>query len=360
MLPALLGGVLKGEMRSSSDLAGSKLALGFATVSIDCGFEGIFGLPARLTGGGMGGADAVGRSFLRGSPDTLEPVAVAESGFASGPGVPFLLPNFQGFDTTGGEGESSAAWDVGRDGRGERMGGVILAGGDLGDWTVTLGGERVRERVGDLGGEKATMDVGRGLGLLHGARSVDDRGVGLPLPLSSLTLGEVRPMWSLGMSSDMRPSVLRLSSDTARRSAGPGERWRGVAGAGAALFALRRFSNCALREDTGFYAVLVSMSTEMFAALAPVTYDGLGLVRIIRCIHGGFRVRSSWSASTGRGPAALHRPPWSCSHWAPGGGAGGAELGAAVMRGGSWEGAVRVWSADGVQTESDLARVCPG
>lgn len=253
-LPALLGGVLKGETRSSSDFAaGSKLALGFAVISSGCGLLKIFGFPARLTGGGIGGADAVGRSFLRGSPDMLEPVAVAESGFASKPGVPFLLVTLNGFDTTGGEGEPRAACDFGREGRGERMGGVMLAGGDLGDCTVTLGGDRVRERAGDLGGEKATIDVGRGLEWLHGARSVDERGVGFPFPLRSVTLGDVRSMRSLGMSSDMRPSVLRWSSDTARRSAGPGERWRGVAGAAGALFALRRFSNWARREETGFY-----------------------------------------------------------------------------------------------------------
>ena len=258
-LPALLGGVLKGEMRSSSDLAaGSRLTLGFATVSTDCGLVAIFGFPARLTGGGIGGADAVGRSFLRGSPEILEPVAVAESGFASRPGVPFLLAILNGLDSTGGEGESSAACEVGREGRGERIGGVLLAGGDLGDCTVTLGGDCVRDRVGDLGGEKATMDVGRGLGLVHGARSVEERGVGLPVPLKPATLGEDLSMWSLGMSSEMRPSVLRWSSDTARRSAGAGEGWRGVAGAAGAagaLFALRRFSNWARREETGFCEV---------------------------------------------------------------------------------------------------------
>lgn len=108
-LPALLGGVLKGEMRSSSDLAaGSKLALGFAMVSTCAGLVGIFGFPARLTGGGIGGAEAVGLSFLlRGSPDVLEPVAVAERDLTSGPGVPFLLVILKGF--AGGEGESSAA-----------------------------------------------------------------------------------------------------------------------------------------------------------------------------------------------------------------------------------------------------------
>lgn len=183
-LPALLGGVLKGEMRSSSDFAaGSRLARGRVGVSTDCGLLAILGFPARLTGGGIGGAEAVGRSFFRGSPETLEPVAVAERGFASGPGVPFLLAILKGlepFEEAAGDGESRAACDFGRDGRGERMGGVMFAGGDRGDWTVTLGGERVRERVGDLGGEKATMDVGRGLGLLQGARSVDERGVGLP------------------------------------------------------------------------------------------------------------------------------------------------------------------------------------
>lgn len=250
MLPALLGGVLNGEMRSSSDLAGSRLALGFvAAMSTGCGFAAILGFPARLTGGG---AEDTGRSFLRDSPDMLEPVNAAESGFASGPGVPFLLAIESGFDATGVEGESSAACDLGREGRGDSMGGVKPAGGDLGDCTVTLGGDRVRARVGDRGGEKAIMDDGRGLELPHGARSVEARGVGLPFPLRSLTLGEAPSTYPRGMSSDMRPSVLRLSSDTARRSAGPGERWRGVAGAAGALFALRRFSNWARREETGF------------------------------------------------------------------------------------------------------------
>jgi|SRR5690242_7792328 len=91
-LPALLGGVLKGEMRSSSDLpTGSKLALGFAVASAGCGLVAIFGFPARLTGGGIGGADAVGLSPFRESPDMLEPVAVAESDLTSVPGVPFRL-----------------------------------------------------------------------------------------------------------------------------------------------------------------------------------------------------------------------------------------------------------------------------
>jgi hypothetical protein len=137
-LPALLGGVLKGDIRSSSDLAaGSRLVLGRAAVFTDCGLLGIFGFPARLTGGGMGGAEEVGRSPLRGSPETLEPVGVAESGLMSPPGVPFLLVILNGlgvFDVAEeGVGDSRAACDLGRDGRGERMGGVMLAGGDLGD-----------------------------------------------------------------------------------------------------------------------------------------------------------------------------------------------------------------------------------
>jgi hypothetical protein len=335
-LPALEGGVLKGETRSSSDFAaGSRLALGFTAVCTDCGLLIILGLPARLTGGGIGGADAVGRSFLRGSPEMLEPVAVADSGFASNPGVPFLLAILNGFDATAGEGESSAACDVGRDGRGERMGGVPPAGGDLGDCTRTLGGDRVRARVGDLGGEKATIDVGRGLELLQGARSVDDRGVGLPLPVRSVTLGDVRSMWSLGMSSDMRLSVLRWSSDTARRSAGPGERWRGVAGAAGALFALRRFSNWARREETGFYGLGQYEHLHVSCAGACwLTYNGLGVPGVVVCVHDGFLLVSQ------------HRKgSYSCSSTSvelfplgAGGVAGGAELGrAAVMqRGRAW------------------------
>lgn len=122
-----------------------------------------------------------------------------------------------------------------------------VLGGDLGDCTVTLGGDL----VGDLGGEKAIMEMGLGFGLLHGIRRVLARGVAEPTPLKSVTLGEVRPMCSRGMSREMRPSVLRLSSGMARRSLGAGERCRGVAGAGA-FWVLSKFSNCARREETGF------------------------------------------------------------------------------------------------------------
>jgi hypothetical protein len=313
-LPALLGGVLKGEMRSSSDLvAGSRLALGRAGVSTGCGLLGILGLPARFTGGGIGGAEEVGRSPLRGSPGCPEPVWVADKGFTSKPGVPFRLAILKGLEplgATGGEGESRAACDFGREGRGERIGGVSCGGGERGDWTITLGGERVRERVGDLGGEKATIDVGRGLGLDQGARKLDERGVGLPFPLRSTTLGEDLSMCSLGMSSDMRPSVLRWSSGT-RPSAGPGERWRGVAGAAVDLLALSRFSNWARREETG-------LMDEPSVLSGVVCWSMMG---------------SAWSASARRGATAAHRPVWTCSHWALGGVAGGVEVGrAAVMQ----------------------------
>ena len=61
-------------------------------------------------------------------------------------------------------------------------------------------------------------------------------------------------MCSRGMSSEMRPSVRRLSSGAARWSGRPGERWRGVAGADG-LLALSMFSNWARSDDTGFYGV---------------------------------------------------------------------------------------------------------
>jgi hypothetical protein len=125
----------------------------------------------------------------------------------------------------------------------------------LGDWTITLGGERDRDLdlVGDLGA-KAIMDVGRGFGLLHGAaRSVLARGVTEPAPLRLVRLGELRPSCSLGMSRDLRLAILLLSSATASRSFGAGERWRGVAVAVVeGLFALSMFSKRARRSDTGF------------------------------------------------------------------------------------------------------------
>lgn len=37
--------------------------------------------------------------------------------------------------------------------------------------------------VGDVGGEKATMDVGLGFELFHGMRTVFERGVTDPVPL---------------------------------------------------------------------------------------------------------------------------------------------------------------------------------
>lgn len=123
--------------------------------------------------------------------------------------------------------------------------------------------------MGDLGGEKATMEVGLGLGLLHGIRTLLPRGVTVPVPLKSVTLGEVRPTCSLGISSEMRPSVLLLSSGIARRSVAAGERFRGVAGADD-LFTLSMFSNWARREDTGFCtSVSIPSSLHQHA-----TYDG--------------------------------------------------------------------------------------
>jgi hypothetical protein len=64
--PLLLGGVLKGDTSAASDeFSGARLVRVIG--STDRGLLGIFGFPARFTGGGTGGAEAVGRSFLRGS-----------------------------------------------------------------------------------------------------------------------------------------------------------------------------------------------------------------------------------------------------------------------------------------------------
>lgn len=114
---------------------------------------------------------------------------------------------------------------------------------------MTFGGDLVR----DLGGEKAIMEEGRGFGLLHGACSVDlPRGVADTDPLYSERLGvDVRGPFSRGMSNDILPSVLLLSSGIRRRSVALGVGCLGGAAAGA-LFELSMFSKWLRREETGF------------------------------------------------------------------------------------------------------------
>lgn len=97
---------------------------------------------------------------------------------------------------------------------------------------MTFGGDLDRDFLGDLGGEKATIEVGLGLGLLHGGRNELDRGVTVLALWRFVKLGELKPACSLGMSSDMRPSPLLPSSATASLLLGAGERCRGVLGFG--------------------------------------------------------------------------------------------------------------------------------
>jgi hypothetical protein len=64
--PLLLGGVLKGDKSTASEVAsGARFAR--AAASTECDFGAILGFPARFTGGGTGGADAIERSLLCGS-----------------------------------------------------------------------------------------------------------------------------------------------------------------------------------------------------------------------------------------------------------------------------------------------------
>jgi hypothetical protein len=130
----------------------------------------------------------------------------------------------------------------------------------LGDCTITFGGDLDLDfdfLVGDLGGEKAIMDVGLGFGLLQGMRTLVARGVIEPAPRRFVKLGEFLPKRSLGMSSDIRPCALDLSSATANRSVGAGDRCRGVAGGAGAggLLEFIMFSKRARRSDTGFYNI---------------------------------------------------------------------------------------------------------
>ena len=185
VLPELLGGVLKGDRSSVLSVKASGASDSRPAISAECDLLGIFGFPARLTGGGTGGAEAVGLSPFRRSAGGPTPGPGGNSGFESWLGVTVRAAILNGFVPAEAVVEAvedaSAACEDGREGRGERMGvSWELVGGDLGDCTVTLGGDRAWDREGDRGGEKATMDVGRGLELLHGMR---ERGVTVPLPL---------------------------------------------------------------------------------------------------------------------------------------------------------------------------------
>jgi hypothetical protein len=221
-----------------------------------------FGFPARLIGGGTGGAEAIDLSkvpLLRGSPEGLAGVFAVKKGLVSNTGVPIRLAALNGlipFRGVPGDGDSMAACGRFREGSGECIGVFEECGGDLGELTRTRGGDL----VGDLGGEKATIEIGRGLELLHGVRMTLPRGVMEPLPVLSDKLGvELRPPFSLGMSNDMRPSV--LFSSGARRPLG--EACEGVAGAGV-LFALSMFSKWLRREDTGFCSAVNAHSNRMY------------------------------------------------------------------------------------------------
>lgn len=124
------------------------------------------------------GAEEAGRSLLRGSAMEGALECEGKRGLVSRPGVASRLGILRvlvpPFEVAGeGVGECSAAWDFGREGRGAWICASGVFAGDLGDWTRTLGGDL----VGDLGGEKAIMDVGRGLELLQGERAVLTRGV---------------------------------------------------------------------------------------------------------------------------------------------------------------------------------------
>jgi hypothetical protein len=272
--------VLKGDALSKCDSASwSGASVDPGPGSPDGGLLNSFGFPARLMGGGTGGA--IERSkvpLLRGSPAGLA-VEVAKRGFPSSAGVAArlgILKDFVPFETgVPGEGESKEVWGKFRAGNGEYIWGSNDFGGDWGDSTVTQGGDL----VGSLGGENATMDIGRGFGVLHGVGGALPRGVIEPWPLRSDMFGvELCALFSLGMSSDIRPSV--LLSSRARRPAG--EACRGEAGA-AALFALSMFSKWLRREETGFCCAV-----REFPASTSATYNGRAIGVFFRwTVHGG-------------------------------------------------------------------------
>jgi len=93
--PLLLGGVLNGDTPPECPSAsGSGAKEDLAPGSTECDLLISFGFPARLMGGGTGGAEAIERSkvpLLRGSPEELATEEAAKSGFVSSTGVPARL-----------------------------------------------------------------------------------------------------------------------------------------------------------------------------------------------------------------------------------------------------------------------------
>jgi hypothetical protein len=122
--PLLLGGVLKGDTSAASAEVPPGASDARDAGSVECDLAGIFGLPARFTGGGTSGAQDVGRSLLRGSAEAGAGLGWdGNSGFEPSAGVVSrlgILKDLVPFVAdVAGVGESSAACDFGRDGRGE-------------------------------------------------------------------------------------------------------------------------------------------------------------------------------------------------------------------------------------------------
>lgn len=89
-LPSLLlGGVLNGDASTFS--ATESGARDCPVASEERDLDGIFGFPARLIGGGTGGAEATGRSPLRGSAAGAAGELDGKKSFESAPGVGLRL-----------------------------------------------------------------------------------------------------------------------------------------------------------------------------------------------------------------------------------------------------------------------------
>lgn len=116
-------------------------------------------------------------------------------------------------------------------------------------------------------------------------------------------------MYSLDMSSDMRPSARLWSSVAARRSAAPGDCWRGAVGAAGDLFTLSRFSNWARREDTGLMDEPSVLSWGE-GSMDMRWQNSLAAKKLSRLL----KVCTAASAGARRCPAIVHRPPSRRSH----------------------------------------------
>lgn len=313
-LSSLLGGVLNGESLSSADalpVSGAREAFpGFPDVpamvlpETEAGLLGILGLPARLIGGGPPALEASEGDL---APNSLSDVVdvdfngsgeEAVFGFACKKGawrasmagvVALLCPRKCRKEPVCGEPERGDGDGCGCCGT-LRGVGAFGSGSwklldDLGELTVTRGGDLEGDLGGELRGDSWYMEIGRALLASTDMPRVSGVRGGAYSPLGDVLR---RPTFGRGRSSDMRPSArVRDSSPTSNMFDRLARGFLGVGGSGVADDCrLSMFSKWLRSDETGFYNGVSARTPRRMRASS--TYDGgaIGLRFAGRFLHG--------------------------------------------------------------------------